>query len=145
MRPVRSFANPPPQRTQHPAEVMQTKQPATFAGIPHAASIEHHGVELVGALYGDPEAEAAEPARPNVLRDRRWGQPGHRLACWRSRPGQALIRADIEQVGSSPLPVWEGGVDQVRELPCYVHRKPNRQVRVRLDPSNSPGISSPGI
>ena len=38
----------------------------------------------------DPEAEAAEPARSDALGDRRWGQPGHdRLACWRSRPGQA--------------------------------------------------------
>ena len=42
------------------------------------------------ALHGDPEAEAAEPARPDLLRKRRWGRPGHaRPACWRSRPGQA--------------------------------------------------------
>jgi len=54
---------------------MQTKQPATFAGIPHATGVENHGVELLRALHGDPEAEAAEPARSDALRDRRWGQP----------------------------------------------------------------------
>ena len=89
MRPARSLvaAEPPSQRAQHPSEAMQPKQPATFARIPHSAGIEHHGVELLRALHGDPEAEAAEPARPDLLRDRRRDLPGHGpLTRWRGGP-----------------------------------------------------------
>jgi len=54
---------------------MQPKQPATLSRIPHTIRFDHQRVELLGALHGDPEAEAAEPARSDALGDRRWGQP----------------------------------------------------------------------
>ena len=41
-----------------------------FTGmVPDAAGTAHQGVELLGALHGDSEATAVEPAGPDALGD----------------------------------------------------------------------------
>ena len=53
----------------HRADAMPLEQPAPAAGIPLAARVAHHLVELMRAAHHDQPAELAEFARADVRRD----------------------------------------------------------------------------
>ena len=141
MRRGRSFvdAEPPSHRAQHPSEAIQPEQPAAVARVPHPAGLDHHRAEP--GLHGDPGAEAVEPARPDLLRKRRWGRPDHaRPACWRSRPGQADPRRyRAARFVTAMPPGTEPSVPSPSGRPRSIS-SPRRVVTIRSCPAACPAV-----